>query len=85
MLKKLKLKITENSGNSDNSEDADKLLKKMLKIYEDIFKKNLSDYSINVFKILYYDIKKKIIKAASINVVNRFNSMILVSAIYNLK
>jgi hypothetical protein len=85
VLEKLKLKTTENPGNSGNSEDADKLLKKMLKMYEDIFKKNLSDHSINAFKALYYGVEEKIIEAVPVNAVNRFGSMTSVSVIYNLK
>jgi hypothetical protein len=85
VLEKLKLKTTENPGNAGNSEDADKILKKMLKMYEDIFKKNLSDHSINAFKALCYGVEENIIEAVPVNAVNRFGSMTSVSVVCSLK
>lgn len=85
VLEKLRLKTTANTGTLENSEDTDKLLKKMLKMYEDIFKKNLSDHSINAFKALYYGVEEKIIEAVPVYAANRFGSMTSVSAICYMK
>ena len=49
--------------NLENSENS-----KRKRFYEEIFKKNLSEHSINIFKILYYGVSERF-KAVSVNAI----------------
>jgi hypothetical protein len=59
----------ENLENPENPEDLQNLRKERPKVYEKIFKKNLSDHSINAFKALYYGAAKRF-EAVSVNTGN---------------
>jgi hypothetical protein len=59
--------LPEGPENHENSENPEDLKKERPKIYEEIFKKNLSDHSINAFKALYYGVKERF-EAVPVNI-----------------